>query len=108
MQAIAAWLVASPQNAVLGLAVTLLLPAPQLTSGVIMVLLVLAQGPKLAIIEGSIAAAVLLTVSLIFGVSIASISTLMAGTWLPASATGPCITVPRVAAQATRCPPSAC
>ena len=42
--ALAAWLVARPQNAVLGLAVTLLLPAPQLTSGVIMVLLVLAQG----------------------------------------------------------------
>ena len=39
MQALAAWLVARPQNAVLGLAVTLLLPAPQLTSGVILVLL---------------------------------------------------------------------
>ena len=42
MQPLAAWLVARPQNAVLGLAVTLLLPAPQLTSGVIMVLLVVA------------------------------------------------------------------
>lgn len=83
MQAIAAWLVARPQNAVLGLTVTLLLPAPQLTSGVIMVLLVLAQGTKLAIIEACIAASVLLTVSLLFGVSIASIVTLMSGTWLP-------------------------
>ena len=83
MQAIATWLVARPQNAVMGLAVTLLLPAPQLTSGVIMVLLVLEQGTKLAVIEGLIAAAVLLTVSLLFGVSIASITTLMLGTWMP-------------------------
>lgn len=83
MQAIASWLVARPQNAVLGLAVTLLLPAPQLTSGVIMVLLVLAQGAKLAVIEACIAAAVLLTVSVLFGVSIDSIVTLMLGTWLP-------------------------
>ncbi len=83
MQAVAAWLVARPQNAVLGLAVTLLLPAPQLTSGVILVLMVLAQGTKLALVEASIAASVLLTVSLLFGVSIASIATLMAGTWVP-------------------------
>ena len=83
MQALAAWLVARPQNAVLGLAVTLLLPAPQLTSGVIMVLLVLAQGTRLAVIEASVAAAALLAVSLILGASVASIVTLMAGTWLP-------------------------
>ena len=83
MQSLAVWLVARPQNAVLGLAVTLLLPAPQLTSGVIMALLVLAQGTRLAVIEASAAAALLLAVSLIFGVSAASILTLMAGTWLP-------------------------
>lgn len=83
MQAIVTWLVSRPQNAVLGLAVTLLLPAPQLTSGVIMVLLVLGQGTKLAVIEACIAATVLLTVSLLFGVTISSIVTLMVGTWLP-------------------------
>ena len=83
MQALASWLVARPQNAVLGLAVTLLLPAPQLTSGVIMVLLVLAQGLRLAVIEASIAGALLLAVTLIFGVSVESMVTLMAGTWLP-------------------------
>ncbi|MDJ0709830.1 MAG: hypothetical protein QNJ14_05545 [Woeseiaceae bacterium] len=79
----AAWLVAKPLHAVLGLAVTLLLPAPQLTSGVIMVLLVLAQGPRLAVIEAGIAASSLLIVSLLVGVSIVSMSTLMAGTWGP-------------------------
>lgn len=83
MQALAAWLVARPQNAVLGLAVTLLLPAPQLTSGVVMVLLVLAQGTRLAVIEAAVAGAMLMTVSLLFGLSVASIVTLMAGTWLP-------------------------
>lgn len=83
MQAFAAWLVARPQNAVLGLATTLLLPAPQLTSGVIIVLLLLGQGTKLAVIEAAIAASVLLTVSLLFGVSITSIVTLMSATWLP-------------------------
>ena len=83
MQALASWLVARPQNAVLGLAVTLLLPAPQLTSGVIMVLLVLAQGVRLAVIEASIAGALLLAVTLAFGVSVESMVTLMAGTWLP-------------------------
>lgn len=67
----------------MGLAVTLLLPAPQLTSGVIMVLLVLAHGTKLAVIEGLIAAAVLMTVSLLFGASIAAVTTLMVGTWMP-------------------------
>ncbi len=83
MQALASWLVLRPQNAVLGLAVTLLLPAPQLTSGVILVLLVLAQGARLAVIEALIAAAVLLTVSLLFGVSVASMTALMLGTWVP-------------------------
>ena len=48
-----------------------------------MVLLVVAQGAKLAVIEACIAAAVLLTVSVLFGVSIDSIVTLMLGTWLP-------------------------
>jgi len=83
VQALASWLVARPQNAVMGLAVTLLLPAPQLTSGVIMVLLVLGQGPKLAVIEAAIAASVLLTVSLLFGIAIDSVVTLMVGTWVP-------------------------
>jgi len=43
VQALAKWLLARPHNAVLALALTLILPAPQLTSGAVMVLLVLAQ-----------------------------------------------------------------
>ena len=83
MQAFAAWLVARPQNAILGLAVTLLLPAPQLTSGVILVLLVLAQGTRQAVIEALVAGAAVLTTSLLFGTSMAAAMTLIAGTWVP-------------------------
>ena len=83
MQAIAKWLVARPHNAVLGLAVTLLLPAPQLTSGAIMVLLVLAQGTRLVVIEALVAAGILAVMTLILGGTLASVIVLMAGTWVP-------------------------
>ena len=83
MQAMAKWLLARPRNAVLGLTVTLLLPAPQLTSGAIMVLLVLAQGARSAVIEASIAAALLALVSLLLGDSLASVAVLTTGTWVP-------------------------
>ncbi len=83
MAALATWLVARPQNAILALAVTLLLPAPQLTSGVVMVLLVLAQGTRQAIIEALVAGAAVLTASLLFGASMASAVMLIAGTWVP-------------------------
>ena len=85
MRALAAWLVARPQNAVLGLAATLLLPAPpQLTSGVIMVLLVLAQGIRLAVTEALAAAALLVVVSMVFSAPLALVIELMVSTWLPA------------------------
>ena len=84
MQALAKWLLARPHNAVLALALTLILPAPQLTSGAIMVLLVLAQGPRFAVIEASIAAALLVVMSLLLGGSLASVIGLTAGTWVPA------------------------
>ena len=85
MQALAAWLLAKPQNAVLGLAVTLLIPwvPPQLSSGVILGLLVVAQGPRMAVILALAAAALMIVVSLAFGVSVASIVVLAAAAWLP-------------------------
>jgi len=84
VQALTLWLLARPHNAVLALTVTLLLPAPQLTSGAIVVLLVLAQGLRKAVIETCIAAAVAAVVLLILGESLASILSLTAGTWVPA------------------------
>lgn len=85
MLAFAAWLLAKPQNAVLGLAVTLLIPwvPPQLTSGVILALLVVAQGPRMAVIEALVAAALMIVVSLLFGVSVASIVVLASVAWVP-------------------------
>lgn len=83
MQAMAKWLLARPHNAVLGLTITALLPAPQLSSGAIMVLLVLAQGARIAVIEASVAAAVLAAVFLFLGDSLASAMVLTAGTWIP-------------------------
>jgi len=85
VQALAAWFIARPQNAVLGLAATLLLPyvPPQLTSGVVLSLLVVAQGTRLAVIEALAAAALLVAVTLIFGLPVVSIVALMTGAWAP-------------------------
>lgn len=85
MQGLAAWLLAKPQNAVLGLAVTLLIPwvPPQLTSGVILALLVVAKGPRVAVIEALAAAALMIVLSMVFGVSVASVVVLAAVAWVP-------------------------
>jgi len=84
VQALAAWLVARPQNAVLALAATLLLPVLQVISGIIMVLLVLAQGARLAVIEGVIAAALLASIALVAGVPVPQIFGSVLTTWVPA------------------------
>jgi hypothetical protein len=84
VQAIAKWLVARPYYAVAGLAMTLLLPAPQLTSGAILVLLVLAEGARTAVVKALIAAAALAATSLILEGSPTSLMVLMAATWVPA------------------------
>ena len=84
MQPLAAWLVARPQNAVLGLAATLLLPVLQIFSGIFMVLLVLKHGARLAVIEGGVAGAVLIAVALVAGVPAMQVATTMLSIWLPA------------------------
>ena len=85
MQALAQWLLARQINAVLALATFLVLPAPQLTSGAILVFLVLAQGLRLALIS-SMGAALIAAIPLLFlGGSVGSIVVLMVGTWVPAT-----------------------
>ncbi|MDH5621948.1 MAG: hypothetical protein OEY74_07690, partial [Gammaproteobacteria bacterium] len=84
MQAIAKWLVARPYYAVAGLAVTLLLPAPQLISGAILVLLLLAEGTRRAATRMMVAAAALAAASLLLGGSLMSLVALMVATWVPA------------------------
>jgi hypothetical protein len=93
VQPLVAWLVARPQNAVLGLAATLLLPVLQVLSGIFMVLLVLRQGVRLAVIEGAIAASLLALIAVVAAATQAEISAvalltqILTGaltTWLPA------------------------
>ena len=84
MQPLAAWLVARPQNAVIALAATLLLPLLQMVSGVIMVLLVLKQGARLAVIEGAVAGVILVLVALVTGSPLMQILVATLSTWVPA------------------------
>jgi hypothetical protein len=84
VQPLAAWLVARPQNAVLGLTATLLLPVLQIFSGIFMVLLVLKQGVRLAVIEGTIAGVLLAGVSLVAGAPVMQVLVSALTVWLPA------------------------
>jgi len=84
VQVLAAWLVARPQNAVLALAATLLLPVLQILSGIFMVLLVLRQGVRLAVVEGIIAGVLAALIALLAGVPVMQIVVSALTTWLPA------------------------
>ena len=84
MQPLAAWLGARPQNAILALAATLLLPVLQLFSGIIIVLLVVHQGARLAAIEAVIAGAILAVVSLVVGAPVMQVMVDALTTWVPA------------------------
>jgi hypothetical protein len=92
---LAAWLVARPHNAVLGLAATLLLPVLQIFSGIIMVLLVLKHGVRLAVIEAAIAAAVLIVVALVASVPAIQVVSAVVSIWLPAVLIGVALHVTR-------------
>ena len=83
MHAIARWLVARPHNAVLGLAVTVLMPAPQLISGAVVALLILAKGASRVAIEMVAVTAVLAVASLILGGALTSVVVLVVGAWGP-------------------------
>ena len=87
MKAFAAWLVARPQNALIGLAATLLFPLPGLmgvVSSMIVVLLIMTHGWRRAAIQVAVAAAVLMAVALLVGFSVPALTELMALFWLPA------------------------
>ena len=88
MQALAAWLVARPQNAVIVLAATLLVPYLQVLSGIVMVLLVLRQGVRLAVIEGIAAALLVGIVAAIAGAPVVQALGNILTTWLPALVLG--------------------
>jgi hypothetical protein len=79
----AAWLVANPWSAVLALGACLPVPPLQPIGGAILVMLVLAKGVRSAAIMASLAAAVLVIVSLILGGQAVGMATLMATTCIP-------------------------
>ncbi len=81
MQALAKWLVARPQNAVLALAATLYLPV---LSGICMVVLVLRQGVRVAVVEGVIAGVLLALIALVAGTPVMQIVVSALTSWLPA------------------------
>jgi hypothetical protein len=84
VRAVAAWLIARPQNAIAGLAATLLLPLAPLVSGAVMALLVLGQGVAPAAFQGAAAMAILSASSLIVGAPVAQMSGLGVVAWAPA------------------------
>jgi hypothetical protein len=83
VQPVASWLVARPQNAVVGLAATLLLPFAQVISGSVIVLLTLQQGLRLALLEGAAALVVLAAISLIVGAPLEQLLVNALLTWMP-------------------------
>jgi hypothetical protein len=66
-------LVARPQNAVIGLAGTLLLPFAQIISGTVMALLVFKHGAAVAAAQGAVATAILAVVSLLVSASVSQV-----------------------------------
>ena len=84
MQAIAAWLVARPLNAVLALAATISLAYLSFLSGVVLVLLVLHKGTKRALVDVLFAAGLLLVVGLIAQVPLVTVTAGALAMWLPA------------------------
>lgn len=83
MQPIAAWLVARPMHAVLGLALTMVLPFAQIFSGAAMVMLVLYGGARTAALQGLVAIAVLAVLSMVTGGSLPAMLVNGLFAWLP-------------------------
>ncbi len=87
MQRAASWLVARPQNAVLGLAATLLMPlvAP-IVSGATIAMLILYQGALRTAFHAAIAIGLLMVFMLVVGEGIPNVIGSAVVTWLPAVA----------------------
>jgi hypothetical protein len=83
LRPIASWLVARPQNAVIGLAGTLLLPFAQVISGTLMALLVFKHGAALAAMQGAVATAILAIISLLVSASASHVLANALVIWAP-------------------------
>lgn len=85
MQPVAAWLVARPQNGVLGLAGTILLPLSPIISGAVMTMLVMQSGLRISVLQALVAAAILSATALLAKAPLEQVLVNAAGTWLPAA-----------------------
>ncbi len=84
MQAVAAWLVARPLNAILALAATISLSYLSFLSGVVLMLLVLRKGPRAAFIDAVLAGGLLAIVGLVAQVPLVTVLSGAVLMWLPA------------------------
>lgn len=84
MQPLAAWLIARPQNAVIGLAATLVLPVLHVFTGMILVLVVLARGERAAIVQAGIAGAIVTALVVVAGGPALQVPLEMLLYWVPA------------------------
>ncbi len=79
----AAWLVARPLHAIIGLAVAQSLPLVGFLSGAVLVYLVLHQGARAAVLEAVIAGGLMLGLAAAMGLPLEPRFTVMASVWLP-------------------------
>ena len=83
MPSVAAWLLARPHNAVLALAISMLMPGLPTIGGAILVLLVLQQDLRRASIVAVLAGSLLLLVALVTGGSPLQVMVQASSLWLP-------------------------
>lgn len=83
MQPIATWLVARPQNGILALVATLVLPVFSMLGSIVMVVLTLALGFRRAAASAAIAAAVVAAFALLLRVPVGTMLAVTAATLLP-------------------------
>lgn len=88
MHPLAAWLIGRPQNAVIGLAATLAMPVLHVFSGIFLVLLVLAQGERVATLEAAIAGAIVAALVAVVGGSVLQVPLDALFVWVPALGLG--------------------
>ena len=88
MHPLAAWLIGRPQNAVIGLAATLAMPVLHVFSGIFLVLLVLAQGERLAAIEAAIAGVIVAALVAVVGGPLLQVPLDALFVWIPALGLG--------------------
>lgn len=83
MQPIATWLVARPQNGVIGLALTLLFPLAPVLSGLVMAHLVYANGVRVPAIQGLVATTLLVILAIVLQASVFQMVASAVTWWLP-------------------------